>query len=61
MSIDYTAAGLQHVLPGTERASDATLAQRRAAAPMRRYGASGPRGSGAPMIRCAGTVARHNP
>jgi hypothetical protein len=35
MSIDHTAAGLQHVLTGAERASDAALAQRRADAPLR--------------------------
>jgi len=34
-SVDTTPAGQQTVLPGAERASDATMAKRRAAAPLK--------------------------
>ncbi len=34
-SIDHTEAGQQTVLPGAERASDATMAKRRAAQPLK--------------------------
>ena len=35
MTIDTTEAGQQTVLPGAERASDATMAQRRANSPLK--------------------------